>query len=320
MLWDPKRVPAMTYEFQKELHIRSMEMMSQAPWRMRLMMKLFMPKSFSNVKDMKKFASYLLKSAEGMKMATWEYVKEASRKDEHYFRALESSSCWAFDNAGARLGFHGLGAIAGMLKGFEKEHRDWSVVETKCIGMGDPFCELKVVPYETDELKYFLEAIDSSVVEKIHQRLMEQLTGFLLQGKPLPTRPKLGSDVAFNQVFLVSSLPALVSERYRMALRMGGAKTGKEIGEHLINAGIKQDDVIRRIIDFMEHCKVGKINLGDTIRVRENCESFGLETGELTCFFTTGFLNGLFSAVKNQHVRKVKCIAAGDPYCEWEII
>ena len=37
-------------------------------------------------------------------------------------------------------------------------------------------------------------------------------------------------------------------------------------------------------------------------------------------FLTTGFLNGFFSVVKNQHVREVKCIAAGDPYCEWEII
>ena len=65
---------------------------------------------------------------------------------------------------------------------------------------------------------------------------------------------------------------------------------------------------------------MGKITSGDTIRIRENCESFGLETGEMTCFFTTGFLNGLFSAVKNRHVREVKCVSAGDPYCEWEII
>jgi hypothetical protein len=60
--------------------------------------------------------------------------------------------------------------------------------------------------------------------------------------------------------------------------------------------------------------------LGETIRIRQNCETFGLATGEPSCFFTIGFLNGLFSAVKSQHVREVKCIAMGDPYCEWEII
>lgn len=42
-------------------------------------------------------------------------------------------------------------------------------------------------------------------------------------------------------------------------------------------------------------------------------------TDEAWCFLTTGFLNGLFSVAKNRHTREVKCIAAGDPYCEWEI-
>ena len=320
MLWDPRRVPTMVYEFQKEIHTRSAEMMSQAPWRMRLLMKLFMPKSFSKVKDMRKFTRYLLKSAEGMRVASWEYVKDTSKKDEHYLKASENSFCWAFDNVGARLGFHGLGSLAGMLKGFEKKERDWNVVETKCMGMGTPYCEFKAVLGGTDELRRFLESIDSSVVEKVHDRLMDQLTGFLVHGKPLAVRPRLGSGVAFNQMFLVTSLPALVSERYRMALRMGGAKAGKEVGEHLMEAGVRGDEAIKRVIDFMEYCKVGKITLGGNIIIWENCESFGLETGQPSCFFTTGFLNGLFSAVKNQHVREVKCIAMGDPYCEWEII
>jgi len=100
---------------------------------------------------------------------------------------------------------------------------------------------------------------------------------------------------------------------------MGGVKVGKEVGEHLMEAGVMEDEAIRRVIDFMSYCKVGKVTLGETIRIKENCEVFGLETGEPSCFFTTGFLNGLFSAVKNQHVREIKCIAAGDPYCEWEI-
>jgi KaiC/GvpD/RAD55 family RecA-like ATPase/predicted hydrocarbon binding protein len=320
MLWDPKRVPTMAYEFQKELHIRSTEMMALAPLHMRLMMKLFMPKSFSKVKDMKKFASYLLKSAEGMRMGVWEYVKEASSEDEHYFRVYENTTCWPFDNVGARLGFHGLGSFAGMLKGFEKEERDWSMMETKCIGNGDTCCEFKVVPRETMEQKEFLESIDSPVVEKIHQRLMEKVARFLVHGDPLPERPRMGSMLSFNQMFLISSLPALVSERYRMALRMGGAKIGKEVGEKLIEAGATGDEAIKRVIDFMEYCKVGKITLGETIRMSENCESYGLETGEMTCFFTTGFLNGLYSAVKNQHVMEIKCVAAGEPYCEWAII
>jgi predicted hydrocarbon binding protein/KaiC/GvpD/RAD55 family RecA-like ATPase len=320
ILWDPKRFPTMVYEFDEERHVRVREIMSLAPWRMKLVMKLFMPRSFSEVKDMKKFMSHFLKNTEGMRVGTLEYVEEASRKDEHYIRAYESSSCWGFDNVGARLAFPVLGALAGTLKALEKQGGDWTVVETKCIGMGDPYCEFKVVRGDAEEEKDFLESIDSSVVEKVHDRLMDQLIGFLIHGKPLPERPRMGSGISFNRMLIVTSAPALFSERYRMALRMGGAKTGKEIGERLTGAGLSEDEAIRRVIDLMEYCKVGKIALGETIRMKENCEAFGLETGEPSCFFTTGFLNGLYSAVKSQHVRETKCIAAGDPYCEWEII
>jgi predicted hydrocarbon binding protein len=150
--------------------------------------------------------------------------------------------------------------------------------------------------------------------------LVEHFAEFILHGKPLGERPTLGSGI-YTHTFAASlALPALSSERYRMAIRMGGTKTGKEVGEYLMKTGLKGDEVIGHVINFMEYCKVGKITVGKTIRMKENCESFGLETGEHCCFFTTGFLNGLFSTAKNQHVREIKCIAAGDPYCEWEII
>jgi len=317
MLWDPKRLPTIAYEFDKEAHARARELVSLYPRRVRFLMRLFIPKSFSEVKDMKKFSSRFLRKSLGEGgMGIWEYVEEASRKDEHYFRVYENSRCWGFDNVGARLDH--CGQWVGLFKAFEKKERDWNMVETKCIGMGSPHCEFKVVPGELGQLKDSLEAIDSSVVEKVHDRLMDQLTSFLVHGKPLAERPRLGSGVGFMSMYHAITIPALFSERYRMALRMGGAKSGKEVGERLMDAGLKEDEVIRRVINFMEYCKVGKTTIGETIRIRENCESFGLEIGEPSCFFTTGFLNGLFSAVKNQHVREIKCIAAGDPYCEWE--
>jgi len=319
MLWDPKRFPTMAYELDKEAHARSRELIPLLPWHMKLIFKLFMPKSLSEVKDMKRFSSRMLKNLNKHGYGTLQYVEDASRKDEHYLRVDECCSCWGFDNVGAGLGFHQCGEWAGAFMMMEKKERDWNVVETKCIGFGDPYCEFKFVPGPIGELKGYLEAIDSSVVEKVHDRLMDQLIGFLVHDKPLPERPTVGSGILYEEMHHVTGVPALFSERYRMALRMGGAKAGKEVGEHLMEAGVMEDKAIRRVIDFMNYCKVGKVTLDETIRIRENCEVFGLETGEPSCFFTTGFLNGLFSAVKNQHVREIKCIAAGDPFCEWEI-
>jgi len=107
---------------------------------------------------------------------------------------------------------------------------------------------------------------------------------------------------------------------------MGGTKTGKEVGERLIDAGLTDDDSVKRVLNLLEHCKVGKVTVDETIRMSESCESSWTKLydrefykwNEPLCFFTTGFLNGFFSAVKNRHVKETKCMGLGDPYCEWE--
>jgi predicted hydrocarbon binding protein len=114
----------------------------------------------------------------------------------------------------------------------------------------------------------------------------------------------------------------LVGERYRRAQMMGAARSAKMIGERLMAAGLREDDAVKRVLHFLEYCKVGKVTLGETIRMRDNCEclrtTMFLHEKQPSCFFTTGFLNGFFSVVTNQHVKETKCIAMGDPYCEWE--
>jgi len=318
MLWDPKRFPTMAYELAKDLEYTSgKETLPVVPWRMKLLLKLFLPKNFSEVKNAKKFISGMSELQQKWGLRVVEYMEDASKRDEHHLMVRESYNCWGLENVGARLAFQDCGFLAADLKVLEKEERDWNVVETKCVGLGDPYCEIKLVPGEIPEMKGFLEGVDSIVVDKIHDRMMDQLVAFLIHNRPLGDRPTLGSGFAFPSILFVT-YPSLLSERYRMALRMGGAKAGKEIGEHLMNEGIVEDKAVRRFIDFIEYCKVGKVTLGETIRMKENCETFGLDTGELSCFFTTGFLNGFFYSIKNQHVKETKCIAVGDPYCEWE--
>jgi predicted hydrocarbon binding protein/KaiC/GvpD/RAD55 family RecA-like ATPase len=328
MLWDPKRFPMMTYELNKEDGVMIRDIIPFFPWHWKLLLKLFMPKSFSKVKDMKKMWETLEGRRPNERTGIMEYLADVSKTNEHYFRVYESSDCWGFENVGtAMASYLPPTAFAGMFKGFDYWKgldRDWNAIETKCIGLGDPYCEFKLVPGEIDELRGSLEK-DASTVERIHERLMERLMGFLLDEKPLVERPRLGSDIYIHVVFHVMAFPALAGERYRMALRMGGAKSGKEVGERMMEAGLKEDEAIKRVVDFMNYCKVGKVTMDETIRIKENCEgsqtkAWTTKIKEPCCFFTTGFLNGLFSAVKNQHVREIKCVGLEDPYCEWEIL
>ncbi len=331
MLWDPKGFPTMLYELNK--YEGSSSDRSAFPWYTRLLFKTFdslqslglLPKNLSQVQDMKKASRLppLFGNVQTERSGILEYLEDVSKTDEHHFRVYENSDCVGFENVGVAIASHIPPMLAGYSKQMEKDGREWNAMETKCLGLGHPYCEFKLVPGEIEGLRASLE-MDSSVIERIHEWLMERLMGFLLDGKPLVQRPRLGSDVHLHVVMHGMGFLNLAGERYRRVQMMGAARSGKMIGERLMEAGLDEDEALKRVVRFLEHCKVGKVTLGDTVRIRENCETLRttilVHRKEPSCFFTTGFLNGLFSAVKNQHVREIKCVAAGDRYCEWEII
>jgi predicted hydrocarbon binding protein/KaiC/GvpD/RAD55 family RecA-like ATPase len=332
MLWDPKGFPIMLYELNRYESATGRSAIPAFPLSTRLVFKMFdtlqglgvMPKSLSKVKDMKRLVNSLpFQNVDMERSGILEYLEDISQTDEHTFRVYENSDCVGFENIGAPIASHVPPMVAGLCEMLERNRREWNAIETKCLGLGDPYCEFKLVPGEIHGLKESLEK-DISVVERVHERLMERLMGFLLDGSPLVERPRLGSDVHLHVVVHGMGYLNLVGERYRRAQMMGAARSAKMIGQRLMEAGLDEDDAVKRVLDFMNTCKVGKVTLGETVRISENCESLRTtifeHRQEPSCFFTTGFLNGLFSAVKNRHVREIKCIAAGDPYCEWEII
>jgi predicted hydrocarbon binding protein len=322
MLWDPKRFPRMTYAVWQEFGGMMRDLVRVVPWHRKLLFKHFIPSNLSRVQDMKRYCKlFAQRHFQFRRDGILEYLDDVSTTDEHYFRVYESRECWGFDNVGAAIACIVPPLFAGGCKALEKDERDWSIVETKCIGLGDPYCEWKLVPGEVEGLQASLEK-DLAVVERIHEHLIDRLMGFLLGGTPLVDRPTLGSE--FIMAHPDITLPAMAGERYRMALRMGGARAGKKVGERLMDAGLTGDDALTRVVQLLETCKVGRLAPQETWRMKDSCESIYVRIlnerwQEPSCYFTTGFLNGLFSAVKNQHVREVKCIAMGDPCCEWEI-
>ena len=325
MLWDSKRFPTMKYELDKLDGTMAKEMIQFFPWRMRLLFK-FMPKDLNTVKNMRRYFELQAPWSEAERSGVIEYVADRSKPDEHYFRVSESYACWGFDSVGAPMAsMYFAPCAAGSCKGLESMkglERDWNVVETKCIGLGDPYCEFKLVPGEIDGLRETLEK-DNAFVERVHDHIMARLMGFLLHQQPLVVRPKLGSGIHLHAVTHAMGFPHLADERYRIALRMGGAKAGKEVGEHLLESGIREAEAVRRVLALLEYCNVGKITADQTITIHDNCESIfskflTIKFTEASCYFTTGFLNGFFATVTNQHVKETRCIAMGDPYCVWE--
>ena len=322
MLWDSKRFPKMMYDWIKfHYNLRNSKRAKRAsfiPLRKKLDLKLHMPKSVSSVNDMKRAIAFSSKKMETVyKVFRMQYLEDISRTDEHYVRLYENYECWGFENVGAPLALVRPAMSAAMLNQLEGKN-DWNVVHTKCIGLGHPYCEDKRVRGATDEIAASLEK-DQPVVEEINDRLMNYILDFLLHGRPLMERPTLGNTIHIHELQRITNAP-IPLEEFRYIFRMGGAKTGKILGERLMNSGLKETEAVNQIIRLIDYCKVGRVTFGETLRIAENCEKLGFKTREPSCYFTTGFLNGFFYALKNCHVKETKCVAVGDPYCEWEFV
>jgi predicted hydrocarbon binding protein len=104
-----------------------------------------------------------------------------------------------------------------------------------------------------------------------------------------------------------------------VAVRFGGAMAGKRLSEYLMDKlGLSEDETIADIINLLEYCKVGNSSIAETIRIKENCECFCMESTHPIHYFTSSFLNGVFFTTKNQNIKEKHCISIGDSYCEWE--
>jgi len=115
MLWDPKGFPKMTYKLNRYDSSQVRDANSINPWKMRFRLGLlftaqklglYMPKSFSKVKDMKMVNRPILKNIDTEHSGIIEYRDDISKTDEHYFRVYESSDCCGLENIGCAIASH----------------------------------------------------------------------------------------------------------------------------------------------------------------------------------------------------------------------
>lgn len=337
MLWDPSGFPLMIYENTREDQSATGSdiFISILPQPYKAMFSLInilkstgiFPKDFSSVREMKRVWFWGFPYKTGARLERYgniEYLPEISEQEEHYYRIYENSDCWGLDGVGEVLASYLPPAMAGHLTGLEGRDRNWHAIETKCLGLGDPYCEVKLVPYETNEVKQSLRK-DPETVARIHKRLIENFAAYILNGKALKDRSHFGPLIHLQIPFHTFGFAHIAGDRSKVAIRMGGAKSGKEIAELLLTAKNEPDQVIQHVFKSLETLKAGIVTArGGKVRIEENIEplrtKYMTTLKEPSCYFTTGFLSGLYQSVYGLQVKETKCIVAGGPYCEWEII
>jgi predicted hydrocarbon binding protein/KaiC/GvpD/RAD55 family RecA-like ATPase len=337
MFWDPERFPQMLYELNKEdqSETGSDQMLAFLPlkykcrfWMMGVLRGIgIFPSDFSSVANMKRLCRFGLpyqKGGELERSGIISYIPEASRDSSHVYRIDESSDCYHLKGVGTVLASHLPPSMAGQVCAMEGKKRDWNAIETKCLGLGDPYCEVTLVPGEIDELQDSLRK-EGVVVERIHRRLIKCVTQSILGKNDLPQRPHLGDRVHLHVSFHAFGFPHIAGRRAQTAVRMGGAKAGREVAAGLMEAGLEPKESLTKFVDFLARIDAGRVQADEAkFRIEENVEPlrtfYMTDIREPSCFFTTGFLNGFYNVLFGKHVRERRCFAAGDPYCEWEIL
>ena len=336
MCWDPQGFPMTIYEHNREdqsgmgsdLFISIIPQPYKSRFRLiNILRKVgLFPKEFNDTEAIKKVwkwgVPYGVANLE--RYGNIEYLPKNSTTNQYHYRIYENSDCWDLEGIGSTIASYLPPCMAGNIMGVETKDREWNAIETKCIGLGDPYCEVKITPGETDQVAATLKK-DAETVNRIHGRLIDKFSSHLLEGKKLTDRPELGPDIHLQIPFHNFGFAHIAGDRSRMAIRMGGVKSGKELGERLLAAGLQPDETIDRVFESFETLKVGIVTkVGNRITIEENIEPLRTwhmsRLRELSCHFTTGFLNGLYQATHDLRIKETKCLAAGHPYCEWEII
>ncbi len=194
----------------------------------------------------------------------------------------------------------------------------WDSMETKCVGVGDPFCELelylhegeispKVTPLPKEEYEKMGDALIKHIIER-RNKTTEEIGGLT----------PISISQSVNYLLLSTSKGQAVASKW----------VGKVVGVKMI-----KEAKIRTLFDALECLKDIFLDLRTgileyelrpeaiTVKLRESVYSSGVENiGMKLCIFLAGIVEGgITEATKKEWiVTETQCTANGDPLCEFE--
>lgn len=314
LTWDSRRFPSLVYDASRDLYNHCLTRGRKESGE-----------DTSSIHDLELARELILgsNSSEARERLNWaraEFRTELSVPENQVVRLHEAATSWNMGELGARVCFYDCGVFAGAAQAYDRDGCEWHAFEKKCMAGGDPYCEISLRPEPTKELETYLNSCEGSKCEEVMNTLVEVIMKIALGRAESPVRPTLGSDARLAAFQESTSVPAISDERFMLAVRLAGANVGKKLGESFLRAGIKQRDSREALATLFSKLKIGRFFVTDTLKVYENCESYGIRATRPVCFFTTGFLNGFFSITEGVKLRELECVGAGAQYCEWEFL
>lgn len=191
-------------------------------------------------------------------------------------------------------------------------------IETKCAGMGDPYCEFNLYIQE-DEGNPRFQLLSRKELDRSLDFMISKLIGEEenIRGDS-GDNVHISIDQGINYMILSLSKGHVVLSKW----------SGRLLGEKLIK--LKKIKNLFDAMDYLEKLfldlKVGLLEkkiLPDTIKVRVNESLYSSGVKNINrglCVFIAGIIEGMLrsSSDLDWRVKETKCIANGDGFCEFE--
>lgn len=146
----------------------------------------------------------------------------------------------------------------------------------------------------------------------------------------------LGTEWILMRVEALQGMMAEVNKAFgtgaQVVWHLAGKGAGKSMA-NLIQKRIKSDsikDVSKKIAEIYERCGWGRVQpiifrqktSEFLIRIYNNAFVRGIRSQTSSCYYIKGLLEGIFEQLTGKHAKseETKCMAKGDPYCEFILV
>lgn len=311
MLLSPKKYVPYIYSWGKFLGLEGVKQ-SMDVLKLKLFTRLLRTFNPMYLLNMDIYRNEFVKSWIAIKSAipSITYVDETA--ETFRVKSEECDNAYGIPKIGKKICFFEGSLMAGNFEGVM--NTPVNAVEVKCIANGDPYCEfLCSVNSEFPKLEIF----DKIYFKKIKNFILKDfLTKRII-------RPTLGN---FDHIATLQTMYLglwLSSTGSHTLLYWIGKNSGLEIGKKV--KGKTRRIKMKNLVDIFEELKIGivkEIELEEKLlfTVKECAFCVGAKNFEKRiCSYLAGFFAGFLetSSRKRINVIETKCIANGDPHCEF---
>jgi len=210
--------------------------------------------------------------------------------------------------------FENVADFAGTLESYS--YRFWSGIESKCQSKGDEHCQFEMFITKTAE-KPKIDILDVVDITNILDNIIRDLDKKVIYRRQLGDYIHISGEQSMNYILTSKSVGHEILSKH----------SGSIIGQKIVhNSELKtEEDALEYLAKIFYDLKVGLIspeykNGTIMVKMQESVYSSGVNNINTKLdTFITGIIEGALRQATNQGwiVEEIKCIANGDPYCEF---